>query len=395
MHPLRRCAAAGAGLEPGADFVSFADPVALIAGRSDVLLAGARSTTSRATMRTRSSTRSTGTSPPDGLVFHAPRPDAWFVVSRHDAPPPATPLPAVRGAIEPSPAARRKARSSGGAGSRKCRCCCTRIRSMTRRALEGRALVTGIWVWGGGVLAATSESRPWRYTRRRAQQATLRAAWRRRPESRPAPPADFAKLPGKTDAIVVLPAAHRRLVARAARARMARAGAARARARNAGPVRTGGRRQRNRRDVDRTRALVAGALAGATCAARVRSAPRRGRSIMTIAIVRRPAGAATDALAAAGLPPVLARIYAARGIGAAGELDHSLAVLPSYRTLLGIEEAAARLARAIAHARAHPDRGRLRCRRRNRLRGGRARARARWAPTSTSWCPTASSSATG
>ena len=49
---------------------------------------------------------------------------------------------------------------------------------------------------------------------------------------------------------------------------------------------------------------------------------------MTVAIVRRPTAAAADALAAEGVPPVLARIYAARGIRHATELDHSLSALP-------------------------------------------------------------------
>jgi single-stranded-DNA-specific exonuclease len=68
---------------------------------------------------------------------------------------------------------------------------------------------------------------------------------------------------------------------------------------------------------------------------------------MTIAIVRRPIAAAAQALADAGLAPVLARVYAARGICSAAELDHSLAALPTHASLLGIDEAAARLVRAI------------------------------------------------
>ena len=69
---------------------------------------------------------------------------------------------------------------------------------------------------------------------------------------------------------------------------------------------------------------------------------------MTIAIVRRPVAAAAAALEAAGLSPVLARIYAARGIRTHAELDHSLSALPSFAALAGIDAAAARLARAIA-----------------------------------------------
>ncbi|MEO6565313.1 MAG: single-stranded-DNA-specific exonuclease RecJ [Casimicrobiaceae bacterium] len=64
-------------------------------------------------------------------------------------------------------------------------------------------------------------------------------------------------------------------------------------------------------------------------------------------IVRRPAGAATAALHAAGLSPVLARIYAARGIASVGELDHSFAALPPFAAMKGIDAAARRLAAAI------------------------------------------------
>lgn len=65
-------------------------------------------------------------------------------------------------------------------------------------------------------------------------------------------------------------------------------------------------------------------------------------------LVRRPLHAATAGLAASGLSPVLARVYAARGIATAAELDHSLAALPSFASLRGIDAAAQRLATAIA-----------------------------------------------
>ncbi len=67
-----------------------------------------------------------------------------------------------------------------------------------------------------------------------------------------------------------------------------------------------------------------------------------------MAIVRRPLAAAAAALERDGLSPVLARIYAARGIGSAAELDHSLRALPPFAALRGVDAAAARLARAIA-----------------------------------------------
>jgi single-stranded-DNA-specific exonuclease len=64
-------------------------------------------------------------------------------------------------------------------------------------------------------------------------------------------------------------------------------------------------------------------------------------------IVRRPVPEAAAVLAAAGVAPVLARVYAARGVRAVGELDLELARLPTWNTLKGIDTAVARLARAI------------------------------------------------
>jgi len=68
---------------------------------------------------------------------------------------------------------------------------------------------------------------------------------------------------------------------------------------------------------------------------------------MTVAIVRRTVPTAAQALAAAGMPDVLARIYAARGITAMAELDHGFAALPSPDRMKGIDAAAVRLVRAI------------------------------------------------
>lgn len=64
-------------------------------------------------------------------------------------------------------------------------------------------------------------------------------------------------------------------------------------------------------------------------------------------IIRRVPGPATDALEAAGVPPVLARLFAARGIASASELDLALTRLPDFAGLLGVDRAAERLTRAI------------------------------------------------
>jgi single-stranded-DNA-specific exonuclease len=64
-------------------------------------------------------------------------------------------------------------------------------------------------------------------------------------------------------------------------------------------------------------------------------------------IVRRPVPDSHRALLAHGVPPVLARVYAARGIVDARELDHSLAALPDFGRLANIGVAVARLVQAI------------------------------------------------
>ena len=64
-------------------------------------------------------------------------------------------------------------------------------------------------------------------------------------------------------------------------------------------------------------------------------------------IVRRAVPGAAATLAAAGVHPVLARVFASRGIATTEELDVDLATLPAFATMKGIDRAAARLADAI------------------------------------------------
>ncbi|MEO8485682.1 MAG: single-stranded-DNA-specific exonuclease RecJ [Betaproteobacteria bacterium] len=65
------------------------------------------------------------------------------------------------------------------------------------------------------------------------------------------------------------------------------------------------------------------------------------------AIVRRAVPPAAAALAGAGVEQVLARLYAARGVADASELELTLAHLPAPSLLKGIDAAAERLVRAI------------------------------------------------
>lgn len=64
-------------------------------------------------------------------------------------------------------------------------------------------------------------------------------------------------------------------------------------------------------------------------------------------IVRRTIPPQAQALAAAGLHPVLARVFAARGVLSAQELDATLVTLPTFHSLRGIDAAAKRVADAV------------------------------------------------
>src|SRR6185295_7852089 len=65
-------------------------------------------------------------------------------------------------------------------------------------------------------------------------------------------------------------------------------------------------------------------------------------------IIRRRVPASVEELVAAGVHPVLARVFAARGVGHPQELDADLSRLPAFGTMKGIDAAATRLADAIA-----------------------------------------------
>jgi hypothetical protein len=79
------------------------------------------------------------------------------------------------------------------------------------------------------------------------------------------------------------------------------------------------------------------------------------------------------ALEQAGVHPLLARLYAARGVLSREELDDGLALLLPPDTLRGAQESAVLLADAIRDDRRPWRRRRLRLRRRHGLRGSRAR----------------------
>src|SRR4029079_15271982 len=89
------------------------------------------------------------------------------------------------------------------------------------------------------------------------------------------------------------------------------------------------RRKWNRSGVARVASGVADAHIGEIRDATLHAAAAgRGRRL-TIGLSRRDIPPAALALAAAGMPAVLARIYASRGITSPTELDHGFSALPS------------------------------------------------------------------
>lgn len=202
--PLAPLAAAGAGVAPGAVYMLRADPIALVAGRDDVLLAGRVDDLAAADAAALVAMLNAHFAP-DGVAFHAPRPDAWFVAVRGDARPDTTPLPAVRGAVG--------AHLPRGPHGTVWRRWLSEMQMLlhehpvnTAREARGQAPVTGIWVSCGGALPALAMPRqaaifapPGRVgdvARGIAQLLGHAAA--------PAP-AEFAALSPDADSVVVLP----------------------------------------------------------------------------------------------------------------------------------------------------------------------------------------------
>jgi hypothetical protein len=141
-------AALGAGFDAGDALVLRADPVTLIAGRDDVLLAGrvddldaADAASMTATLNQHFAT--------DGLEFHAPRPNAWFVTTTAAVPTLTTELSEVSGPIH--------AHLPRGDHAKAWRQWLSEVQMLlfdhpanTAREATGRAPVTGVWLSGGG-----------------------------------------------------------------------------------------------------------------------------------------------------------------------------------------------------------------------------------------------------
>jgi hypothetical protein len=196
-------AALGAGLDPGTSYVLRADPVSLVAGRNDVALAariddldGHDAGAMIATLNAHFAL--------DGLTFHAPRADAWFVLQESAPDLTTTPLSAVRGAIYPWLPA--------GGDSARWRRWLSEMQMLLHahpanagREARGRVPVTGVWISEGGRLAQTQQQQASSiFAAPGAAGDLVRGLARLRGMAAAEPPNRFAGLPMRHDATVVL-----------------------------------------------------------------------------------------------------------------------------------------------------------------------------------------------
>lgn len=146
--PVAPLAALGAGVASTDAWVAHADPVALVAGRDDVLLDGRIDDLERADADAMIAVLNAHFAA-DGLTFHAPRPDAWFVTGGAWPPPQATPLPRVQGAM----AVHLPRGEHAGLWRRwmsEMQMLLHAHPANAERERTGRRPVTGLWIWGGG-----------------------------------------------------------------------------------------------------------------------------------------------------------------------------------------------------------------------------------------------------
>jgi len=145
-------AARGAGFDPRTDYTLRADPVAFVAGRDDVLLAGRVADLTDEEARTLLAGLNRHFAG-DGVVLHAPRADAWFATARDAVPVTTHPLASIGGPIEPH--------LPSGDNGRTWRRWLSEMQMLlhdnpvnVQREAAGLAQVTGIWISGGGVMPA-------------------------------------------------------------------------------------------------------------------------------------------------------------------------------------------------------------------------------------------------
>lgn len=190
-------AARGAGFDPGDSYVLRADPVSLVAGRDDVLLGGRIADLELADAHALVRTLNEHFAQ-DGLAFHAPRGDAWFVTATTEVPVETTPLAEVSGALHPH-----LPRGEHAAAWRRW---WSELQMLLHahpvneaRQAAGREPVTAVWLAEGGIASPVSPAAAIFATQGAAGDVARGIAG-----AQPTP-STLAGLPAAGDAVVVLP----------------------------------------------------------------------------------------------------------------------------------------------------------------------------------------------
>jgi hypothetical protein len=196
-------AALGAGLDPGTSHVLRADPVSLVAGRNDVALAARIDDLDAVEAGAMIATLGAHFAD-DGLTFHAPRPDAWFILQEAAPDLTTTPLASVRGAIYPWLPA--------GGDAPRWRRWMSEMQMLLHahpdnaaREARGRVAVTGVWISDGGRVADGARDRATTIFAPAGRDGDVaRGLARLRGAAAALPPGSFAGLQANEDAVVVL-----------------------------------------------------------------------------------------------------------------------------------------------------------------------------------------------
>lgn len=150
--PAAPLAALGAGIDPRASFTLAAEPVALVAGREDVAIAGRIDDLGDAEASALVGALNAHFAA-DGLAFVAPRPGTWFATSGSRPDLRTTPLDAALGNAM-------SAHLPSGRDVRAWQRWSTEIQMLLHshpvnreRERTGKQPCNGVWFWGGGTLA--------------------------------------------------------------------------------------------------------------------------------------------------------------------------------------------------------------------------------------------------
>ncbi len=202
--PVAPLAALGAGFDPGEALIMRADPVTFVAGRDDVRLGGRVDDLSRADADALVAALNAHFAA-DGLVFHAPRPDAWFVVASSGDAPQTSALPEVTGAIH--------AHLPRGAQGSTWRRWLSEMQMLLHadavnvaRESAGRAPANGIWISGAGRRRDVEPVRARLFAVPRRDGDLARGLASIGGEAAATPPAGFAALPETEHAVIALSA---------------------------------------------------------------------------------------------------------------------------------------------------------------------------------------------